>query len=80
MGLRDLNDGHARLDTMHHAQLPSLRRYGTLGLCHSALQGLLKKLGAGFEDMLPGVLGMGNGKVKVCYVNLCAPLLLQSDA
>lgn len=31
----------------------------------SALQGLLRKLGAGFEDMLPGMLGMGSGKMKV---------------
>lgn len=31
----------------------------------SALQGLLRKLGAGFEDILPGMLGMGSGKMKV---------------
>lgn len=36
----------------------------------SALQGLLRKLGAGFEDMLPGVLGMGGSKVKAIVTGL----------
>lgn len=31
----------------------------------SALQGLLRKLGAGFEDILPSMLGMGSSKMKV---------------
>jgi hypothetical protein len=31
----------------------------------SALQGLLRKLGAGFEDMIPGA-GMSGSRIKVC--------------
>jgi hypothetical protein len=31
----------------------------------SALQGLLRKLGAGFEDMLPGMGGVSGARMKV---------------
>ncbi|GAX77476.1 hypothetical protein CEUSTIGMA_g4920.t1 [Chlamydomonas eustigma] len=36
----------------------------------SALQGLLRKLGAGFEDMLPGVMSMGSSQVKSIITGL----------
>jgi hypothetical protein len=37
----------------------------------SALQGLLKKLGAGFEDILPGMSGVSSSRIKVRSSTVC---------